>query len=63
MQEPILFRAVERIAQAGEQAGFSVENMIYMLNAGVTVETLLNIIEQRLRPSPEATGLSSRWII
>jgi hypothetical protein len=45
---------------AGEQAGFSVEQMIRLLNAGMTVETLLNIIERRLSAAaPE--GRSSCW--
>jgi hypothetical protein len=31
MQQPALTQAVERLAMAGEQAGFSVEDMIQML--------------------------------
>jgi hypothetical protein len=47
---------------AGEQAGFTVEQMIRLLNAGITVETLLDIIERRLSESgPEVC--SSRWIV
>ena len=63
MKQPALVRAVERLAQAGEQAGFSVEKMIQMLNAGVTVEILLDIIERSLQASPVETGGSSRWIM
>ena len=63
MQRPTLVRAVERLAQAGERAGFSVENMIQMLNAGVTVEVLLDLIERGLQASPMETGRSSRWIM
>lgn len=63
MPDATLVRAVERLAQAGEQAGFSVENMIHMLNAGLTVETLLDIIDQGLRASTERTRCSSHWII
>jgi hypothetical protein len=63
MQQPVLFRAVERLAEAGEQAGFSVEDMIRMLNAGLTVEALLNVIERSLQPPPQETAPSSRWIM
>jgi hypothetical protein len=63
MQQPTLIRAVEKLAQAGEQAGFSVEDLIRMLNAGLTVETLLDIIERNLQPlSPEPLR-SSRWVM
>lgn len=47
MDRPELVRAVEKLAQAGEQAGLSVEEMIRILNAGVTVECLLDLIERR----------------
>jgi len=63
MQQPTLIRAVEKLAQAGEQAGFSVEDLIRMLNAGLTVETLLDIIGRNLQPlSPEPLR-SSHWVI
>lgn len=39
--------------------GFSIEDMIRMLNAGLTVETLLDIIERSLEPpSPELPPLA-----
>ena len=63
MQQATLVLAVERLTQAGEQVGFSVENMIQMLNAGVTVETLLGLIERSLQASPLETGRSSRRIM
>jgi hypothetical protein len=63
MQQPTLVRAFERRAQAGEQAGFSVEDMIKMLNAGITVKTLLDIIDRSLQPVPLETPRSSRWIM
>jgi hypothetical protein len=49
MQQPVLVRAVEKLAQAGEQAGLSVEDMIRILNAGISVETLLDLIGRNLR--------------
>jgi hypothetical protein len=42
---------VYRLAMAGEQAGFTLEQMIQILNAGVSVETLLNWIELPLGSS------------
>jgi hypothetical protein len=63
MQRPSTAQTVFKPAIAGEQAGFSLEEMIQMLNAGITVETLLQLIEWHLgevRPSP---ARSSRWIM
>lgn len=48
MEESWQFKAVRKLAEVGEQAGFSIEQMIDMLNAGIGVETLLEIIEQQL---------------
>ena len=48
MAQPSLRRSVFTLALAGEQAGFSVEQMIWMLNAGLSVEGLLWLIEWRL---------------
>ena len=46
MDQPVLVRAVGKLAQAGEQAGLSVEDMIRILNADVSLETLLDLIER-----------------
>ena len=62
MQRSSIARSVYKLAVAGEQAGFSVERMIQMLNAGITVETLLDLIEWRLRDAAPGGG-SSRWIM
>ena len=43
-----LYTAICKLAIAGEQAGLSIENMIGLLNAGVSIETLVDIIEERL---------------
>ncbi len=40
--------SVFKLAVAGEQAGFTLQQMIELLNAGVTVESLLRMIERRL---------------
>lgn len=41
---PILIAAVEKLATAGELAGFSVQEMIDMLNGGLNVADLLDVI-------------------
>jgi hypothetical protein len=51
-----LSSTIEKLAQAGEQAGFSVEEMIEMLNAGVSVGALLDMISHSLfHEAPEFT--------
>ena len=53
---------VEKFIRVGEQAGFTVEQMIRLLQTGVEVETLLQMIERRL--SPVATKpRSSLWVM
>jgi len=42
--------AINKLAVAGEQAGFSLEQMIELLDSGLAVETLLELIAWRLRP-------------
>lgn len=47
---------IEQLARAGEQAGFTVEEMIDMLNAGVSIGTLLDMIGYFLsHEAPEFT--------
>jgi hypothetical protein len=48
MERASLLRAVGKLAIAGEQAGFSLEQMIDLLNRGLSVETLLDLISWRL---------------
>ena len=48
-QNQVLMGAIRKLALAGEQAGFSVEDMIELLQTGcVSVETLLDLL--RCRP-------------
>jgi hypothetical protein len=49
MESPVLTRTVEKLARAGEQAGFCVEDLIRILNAGVSMERLLQLIEMNLQ--------------
>lgn len=59
MAAPSLRTSVFRLALAGEQAGFTVEQMIWMLNAGLSFEGLLWLIEWRLGLLDAAT----RWVV
>ena len=57
MRPAVLTQAIEKLAKAGEKAGISVEDMIQILNAGVSVETLLDLIGRNLQARGE-TGRS-----
>ena len=63
MQRPSTAETVYKLAIAGEQAGFNLEKMIQILNAGVSVGTLLNWIELRLVGVDPDPPRSSRWIM
>lgn len=52
MATPSVAANVFKLALAGEQAGFPVEQMIELLNPGITVETLLKLIEWKLSSTP-----------
>jgi hypothetical protein len=53
---------IGKLIAAGKLAGFSIGQMIDLLGAGLTVETLLHLIELRLNP-PATSPRSSRWIV
>jgi hypothetical protein len=65
VDNPSLLGAIGKLAIAGEQAGFSIEQMIQILNAGFSVEDLLGLIDRRLDPTPESVNSSatSRWVM
>jgi ferritin-like metal-binding protein YciE len=42
------YEAIERLVQAGEEVGLSVETLIQMLDGGVNLEELLDLIEARM---------------
>ncbi len=62
MEEPPLMTAIAKLVLAGEQAGFTVEQMIQLLQTGASVEALRNLIELCLFPHV-ATLSSSRWVM
>ena len=61
--EPSIVVSFCKLARAGEQAGFSLEDMISLLNAGLTVETLLDLIERRLTTVEPMKPCSARWVM
>jgi hypothetical protein len=56
MEKPSLLAALGKLAIAGEQAGFSLEQMIELLDQGLTVETLLDLISWRLESLRKPTA-------
>ena len=61
MERPSLVIAISKLAAAGERAGFSVEEMIQLLDSGLTVESLLDLIAWRFE-NPRPMSISSCWI-
>ena len=62
MATPSLAASLFKLSIAGEQAGFTVEQMIWLLNSGMTVAGLLWLIEWRLR-CIEEEARSPRWLM
>jgi hypothetical protein len=62
---PSMLVAISKLAIAGEQAGFTVEQMIRLLNDGLTVKNLLELIAKRLDVAQPVSlhTTSSRWIM
>jgi hypothetical protein len=53
MEKHTLVSGIAKLAMAGEQAGFTVEQMIQLLNAGLGVDALMDLIAWRLeQPKP-----------
>ena len=63
MQRPTTAETVYKLAISAEQAGFTLDQIIRILNAGISVETLLNWIELRLGGVDPGPPRSSRWIM
>jgi len=55
MERPSLITAIGKLASAGEQAGFTVEQMIDLLDGGWGVVALLELIAWR-REQPQRQG-------
>ena len=65
MENPSLVLAISKLAIAGEHAGFTLEQMIELLNDGLSVATLLDLIAWRLHGAPLAceTPVPSQWVM
>ena len=65
MEPPLLISAIRKLAMAGQQAGFSVEQMIEMLNDGVSVEELITLIGLRIEGDERkpAAATCSAWLM
>lgn len=66
MDQPSLVKTIRKVATAGEKVGFSLDQMIEMLEAGMTIEALLCLIAWRLEEDgnlPRAQLSSSRWLM
>lgn len=65
MERTRLVTAIGKLAIAGKRAGFSIEQMIQLLNDGLTVETLLELISWRLceiRNPTNPPSFSPHWV-
>lgn len=63
MATPSLVRTIGKLAAAGERAGFTLEEMIQLLDSGVTVATLLELITRRLESPPAHSAQPSNWVM
>jgi hypothetical protein len=43
-----VYDSIERLVRAGEAVGLSVDNLIHMLDRGMTLAELLDLIEARM---------------
>jgi hypothetical protein len=51
-----VFDAIERLVQAGEQVGFSGQDLVRMLKGGMSLEALLDLIEVRMTANSAHIG-------
>lgn len=66
MESPSLVLAISKLAAAGEQAGFTLEQMIDLLDHGLEVASLLELIQLRLHPGAtvaDQTVSQYRWVV
>ena len=64
MEKPSLGESIRKLAVAGEQAGFTIDQMIELLTAGLGVAQLIALIDWKLNQLPIAADPASvyRWI-
>jgi len=65
MERPLLISAIRKLAIAGLQAGFSVEQMVQMLNDGLSIEELISLIGLRIEGDEQnlSPGSGSAWVV
>ncbi len=66
MERPILISAIRKLAIAGEHAGFSIEQMIQLLDEGISVEALIDLIAWSLEHrecSHPSTSSATTWVM
>jgi hypothetical protein len=66
MENTSLVLAISKLAAAGELAGFTLEQMIDLLDTGLEVETLLELICLRLNSAATAPNHEVsryRWVV
>jgi hypothetical protein len=65
MDKATLVSGIAKLAKLGERAGFSVEQMIQLLNSGLSIEVLVDLISWRLeQPKLMApVSCSSCWVM
>jgi len=67
MQQTVLMRSIERLVVAGETAGMSVEVMIHLLKAGMSVKLYLTSSGRNFAPPrkilllPAVRSVSDCW--
>ena len=54
MESQLQVNAIRKLAVAGEQAGFTLDQMIQLLNSGMSVVSLLDLIAWRFVRSPSS---------
>ena len=63
MENASLVSAIEKLAIAGQQGGFTVEQVIQLLIDGLTVETLFDLISSgHQMPNLVTPASSSYWV-
>ena len=63
MATPSLVRAISKLAAAGERAGFTLEEMIQLLDSGVSVQMLLELITWRLEDQAPLSPQPTNWVM
>jgi len=64
MEKPPVIASVAKLVIAGERAGLTIEQMIDLLEGGLTVEGLLELIAKRLDAiQPVTSTKRSRWVM